>query len=292
MTLIVTTIPEDGAQLAGWLERQLIGLDLARLVAELSAVHRARPTASKRVTDVLAGHLDQIYESGLSKVPRPLLRQLLVNPTLLLELQELVMLHGGPFWDSRPGADAKMEAHVAQGRQRLNLTVRPAPPPLTVPHQPWYRQTWFVSLATAAAVLLLVSGWNQLRTPRVVPAVATWGWDRPGALPAEGNASAYLGKLADAADEWFKKRPETAPELARRLNQMRQGCSTLLLAKHEPLSEEDRKWLKDRCRKWATRFDQQLADLEAGKEVTEVRDATDATVRQLIKALREKAAVS
>ena len=38
MSLIVATIPEDAAQLPAWLERQLAGLQLDRLVAELAGV--------------------------------------------------------------------------------------------------------------------------------------------------------------------------------------------------------------------------------------------------------------
>jgi hypothetical protein len=95
--------------------------------------------------------------------------------------------------------------------------------------------------------------------------------------------------LAAASQEWFKKRPETALELARRIGQFRQGCSTLIVAEHKPLPEDDRKWLRERCRAWAEKFDRHLAALEAGEDVEKVREAMDATVNQLTKALRDRA---
>ena len=40
MNLVVATIPENPAELAGWLERRLVGLGLDGLVAELTALHQ------------------------------------------------------------------------------------------------------------------------------------------------------------------------------------------------------------------------------------------------------------
>jgi hypothetical protein len=102
-------------------------------------------------------------------------------------------------------------------------------------------------------------------------------------------APAYLNRLADEGDEWFAKRPEDAASLAKRLNEMRQGCSTLILATHQPLKNEDRQWLVEKCRAWAKNFDQQLADLEQGKDPALVRSEIDTTVNRLVKALRERA---
>ena len=153
----------------------------------------------------------------------------------------------------------------------------------------WYRQPWIVSLATAAAVLLAVGIWQFVSPPQSQPVVAGWGWNRPGNLSGDVSAPAYLNQLADAAQEWFKQRPEGSADLARRIGEFRQGCSQLILAKHRPLSEADRAWLVERCRAWAGKLDAHLADVESGKDVAQVRSDTDATVRQLIDALRKRA---
>jgi hypothetical protein len=109
-------------------------------------------------------------------------------------------------------------------------------------------------------------------------------------MKPNASPSVYLHALADAAGDWFSKRPNDAPGLARRINEMRRGCSTLILAEHRPLSDADRDWLRERCRAWAGKFDKSLAELEGGKDVRKVRAEMDATVNQLIKAIRARAA--
>jgi hypothetical protein len=99
----------------------------------------------------------------------------------------------------------------------------------------------------------------------------------------------YFNQLANAAQEWSKKQPDDATGLARRLLEFRQGCSTLILAEHRPLSPEDRRWLVKNCQEWAQEIDHELTDLEAGKNPAEIRRRADATVRQLVDALQKKA---
>ena len=289
MTLIVATIPEDGAELPGWLERQLVGLDLRRLVAELSAVHRPSSREQAGVAEVLKGQLERVYSKGLESVPRAQLRYLLTHPALLLQLQELVLENGGPYWDALSAENAAISTRIERGRQRLvsKLQLGPAPADQAL-RQPWYRPAWFATLAVAAALLVAVAGWEMLRPARVTPSVS-WGWGKPGALAKDVSREEYFNALANSADEWFKKEPQTAEELATRLAQLRQGCSKLLLTDHSPpLTDDDQKWLKDRCKKWATNFDARLADVEAGKDVEAVRKEADAAVTQLVKALRER----
>jgi hypothetical protein len=118
---------------------------------------------------------------------------------------------------------------------------------------------------------------------------STWGWNKPTSRPLDGPAPAYLNRLAEAAEEWFSKRPEKPLALATRIAEFRQGCSKLILSNHEPLSDEDRRWLIVRCRLCAARLDKQLAALEAGRGPLQVRDEADQTIRDLIKAIRARA---
>src|SRR5688500_17600804 len=98
MNLVVATIPEDPAELADWLERRLVGLELDGLVAELTAIHR--PAASGlSVRELLGPKLEQVRESGLACLSRDQLRQLLTRPALLLDLQEEILSKGGTYWD-------------------------------------------------------------------------------------------------------------------------------------------------------------------------------------------------
>ncbi len=109
------------------------------------------------------------------------------------------------------------------------------------------------------------------------------------ALPQDLGPGAYLNRIADAAAEWFNQRPEGPIDLARRLGELRQGCSVLILSPHKPLSAQDRTWLVEKCRAWAAKLDAHLVSLEGGTAAPKVRDEADATVDKLIKALRERA---
>jgi hypothetical protein len=302
MTLVCADIPDNAADLPTWLERQLVGGRLAELVAELTA---ANGPGDSRVTlaDLLKPHTEAVRTAGLVKLPGDTLRELLRQPRLLLELQEWALIEGGPYWqhllDTVPADPA-----VARGATRLDEfltgTVRPAADPQPPrPRLAWYQQPWLVSLATAACVLAAVYAVRvAFPTPPVEkgngtvepPPVLAWGWDKPGVLKQDVPAREYLGNLARAAEEWSKQRPETAQALARRLNEFRAGCSTLILTKHEPLNERDRIWLKDRCIEWAEEITKSLAKLEEDGQIQAVRDETDKLVEKIAKSLKDRAA--
>jgi hypothetical protein len=246
---------------------------------------------------VLNGQLDQVRSSGLACLSRSQLRQLLTRPGLLLDLQEEVLTSGGPYWDHVARTLPMMHLRVEQGRDRLpsGRTASPrlttaAPAAAAARATPWYGRAWLASLATAAALLLAFGAWTWLR-PESKPAAAqvAWGWERPGAVKEDAPASEYLEGLASAAQEWRNKRPEDAEGVARRIGEMRQGCSALIRAPHKPLKDEDRKWLVERCKAWSKDFDSALAALDGGEDPVKVRDRMDAVVDKLTKALRERA---
>jgi hypothetical protein len=295
MKLFVTDVPDDPARLAGWLEAHLLGLDLAALAAELTAVHGEGAGRPASLSELLGGQLDAVLSRGLSAVPGSRLGALLRHPQALLELQDLVLERGGPYWQSVPVPEDVGDVLRRGERQLHHAWTEPLRLSATRPER-WYRRPWVVSLATAATVLLAVylvprpagPGGPPVEPKTVVS--AGWGWSRPGALVDEGPPAAYLNRLADAADEWFKKRPDDPAALAKRINEFREGCSTLIFAKHDALAAEDRRWLVERCRKWAGKLDEHLQKIESGTaDVATVRGEVDATVNQLIGALRSRA---
>lgn len=305
MKLTAFDIPDQPEQLGVWLERRLVSDDLGALVAELLAVRGKEPVAATALHDAIpATELQRILSDGMQGVPYDLLQTLLKEPMLLLELQTRILDQGGVFWDSveRP---VGMRQRLERGRVAFEAYVRDPMSRFQRPGRqvikleiPWYRRPWFASAVTAAGMVIL--GLVFLRPekrqeaqvePPKQPAVATvaWGWNKPGVIDQTGSPKDYLNNLAAAAEHWSDVHPHDAKELAHRLNEMRQGCSRLILANHPALPNEDRAWLVARCRSWAASLDGALAGLESGADYKDVQRSADETVEKLIKALRERA---
>lgn len=286
MIPISLDIPETQRELVAWLESHLLGMQLGDLVSELQAVHGTRPDAPS-LEQVCGGKLANVLQHGLGTLEVDRLRQLLQHPQLLLSLQDEIVQHGGDHWMQRP---MRREEEVALASQWKLLesvmsptVVAPAPPAI---QRGWFGRAAIAAVLSAAATLTIAFSLRDRLIPAPVPG---WGWEKPGALAVNLPPREYLNHLADAAQDWFKKRPENAPDLARRVAQFRQGCSTLILAEHSALAPADRDWLRERCRAWATKLDAHLAAIEAGEDVAAVRAAADETVNKLIKAIRDRA---
>ncbi len=296
MKLVALEIPDDPALLPAWLEGHLVNTDLAALVAELEAVHGEQPDHLS-LTDVLRDRRDAVLSRGLAALPAEGLKSLLRNPRLLLELQELILTEGGPCWLDASAEAAGKQDDLERVWNRLSDPLQQtsraallpvAPPPRRV--APLAR--WIATFAAAAAIVLgvfLVERRRGRDQGATAVAASGWGWSRPGALADDLAPGVYLDRLADAAGEWFKKRPDDPIVLARRIGEFRQGCSVLSRSPHKPLSAQDRAWLVEKCRAWAAKLDAHLAALEGGASAAKVRDDADATINKLIAALRDRA---
>lgn len=297
MNLLLTTFPDDPAEQAGWLEQHLLGLDLAGIVSELKALG-GRRTEEVTLEEVFGDLLPRVLEEGLTVLSPKQLRVLLKNPELLIQLQTRIFLDGGEHWNNLPQPEPEMQGRIERGRARLQQYVSQsattAPAAGTIPMSSrsgvaWYRHPVVVSLATAAVVLIAVFVGRPLPTTVKQPVAQGWGWSKPGALDDSLPAKDYLVKLSESAHDWFNKTPGTPEALARRILEFRQGCSTLILSEHKPLKPEDKAWLVERCQAWAKKLDQHLADIEAGKDLLQVRGEADETVNKLMKAIRDRA---
>jgi hypothetical protein len=122
---------------------------------------------------------------------------------------------------------------------------------------------------------------------RIVPS-ATWGWAGIESLPQPLSRTAYLGHLAEAAEEWYRVAPDDPLSLARRVNELRQGFSILLMSDHRPLTPEDRAWLVDSCRTWAARCNGYLIALEAGSSPRIVRGQVDRLIEEVAASIRRQ----
>lgn len=285
MIPISLDIPDTQRELVTWLESHLLGMQLGDLVSELQAVHGDHPNAPS-LEQICGEKLTDVLQQGLGVLEVGRLREMLEHPQLLLSLQDEIVQRGGDYWMRQP-LRREEEISLASQWKLLQSVMSPA---VVNPATAMTRRGWFgrsaisailASAATLAVAFLLRDRFAPVPTPG-------WGWEKPGALAVNLPPAQYLNHLADAAQDWFKKRPENAPDLARRISQFRQGCTTLILAEHQTLAPADRDWLRERCRAWAIKLDGHLAAIEVGEDVATVRGAADETINKLIKAIRDR----
>ena len=90
MKVIALEIPDDPAALPGWLERRMVGLDLAALAAELEAIHGPEPPGTLESLDALLGdRRDAVLEmavNGFHGFQREFPERILLGTAPLLEL--------------------------------------------------------------------------------------------------------------------------------------------------------------------------------------------------------------
>ena len=289
--LVAFDIPDDPTQLADWLERQLMGLHLGDLVATLRAVHGDGDVRS--LEDLCEGNLPDVLLRGLSCLDFTHLQGLLVHPARLLELQERVFLDGGEHWRTVPRTDEHLQEVAVgwallpvQSSQRATtlITTKENEERTGRSAQPTSRLRRLaagVTAMVAVAAIVMV-----LWMPRPEP--LAWGWNRPGTFASNVTAEEYLDRLADRADEWSGRPHDTPDRLRRDLTDFRRACLALLEAPHGRLPAPQRDELLKRCRKWLDKFDAQLAALDTGGNVDDLRQQADKTVGSLVTALRRR----
>lgn len=310
MNLCVFDIPEETAELAAWLETRLVSPHLGDLVAELAAIHDIPAPLSAGLAALerpdegaleksLGRELPTILREGLRNTPRSQLQTLLRNPQLLLDLQERILMEGGDYWSQRSPRDSATTAALAKTWAVLEPSLAT---PIIASSTRGLKWAVRILMVLAASVMGVAAGLHFFRPasppeqrplpgPAPGPAAVTqtgWGWNKPDAFPQNLDPKSYLTRLADGAEEWFKKRPENREDLEKRIAQFRKGCDTLLKAEHQPLKPADKAWLQERCKVWSDKLDTHLAELRSGKDISKVRDDADATIKKLATALRTR----
>lgn len=284
MKVHVLDIPNETAELATWLEGYIQGAELHELVSECRAMH-GDATDSPELLDLLADQASDVLSSGLGVLSFDQLSQLIRHPELLFDLQDRVMIHGGEYWQD---AEAGRSEESLALWERVQTGLSAPTPPTAKPQSDQTRRVWPKVLAAMALGLVAAVGYFATR-PDLTPQVA-WGWAKPGALDELDQLPApeYLESLAESANAWFKKRPDTKDALAKRITEFRIGCDALVEAKHSPLKAEDRDWLIERCKAWSGKLDEHIAALEGGADMMEIRSAADETIHKLTNAIRTR----
>lgn len=307
MTLHTLTLPDDPAELPGWLERQLLSPDFGRFLAELQALFPATP-GTDPPRHLLDRWISVVLTDGLQPVPPDVLRRLLRHPPLLAELQERIAINGGGYWDAVSDRSDDLRDPFERGKRALERVFAPdavasAPdrPKVAPPAVPkagarqssrGYKLLAFVSTGIAACLAFAV-GFLAVRGPDEPPipkAQIAWGWGKPGGVAAEQSTPKdYLKKLAANAEEWTLHRPSDPTGLGIRIAEFRTGCTRLMHSAYGPLAPADRAWLLEQCRAWAKELDGHQQALDGGADPLAVRAGVDETAGAIAAALRERA---
>ena len=296
-------LPATDEQMCYWLERQLVSGDLIDTVEKLHTLSGA--TEAKRILrdEALERRLDQaidslgqtVIDTGVSALSNEQIASLLRQPELLLALQDRVLSACSPYWDNFLASQtiakqttAEQQALAASNNQII------APPLVTlsavVPATPrgWRLPAAISSLCTAAAVLITVGLWQTWYTPVVVDQTAC-RWSIP-ELQKFNDGKQLFRQVALGAT-WPALPHSTAAELARDIANYRAKCSQMILADFAFLTPKEQTFLRDKCRLWAQKMDEQLVRLESqpGNDATLLLQVhTDMTtiITNLQKALR------
>lgn len=282
MTIIITTIPDDPKEWAGWLEQQLVGLRLRDLIDELRLLPGSASTPLQGLLD--QKQLLQVRERGLSVLSVNQVRALFGSPESLFELQEDVLLHGGDYWASLP-TSAEVQSATDRVKMRLGKslstderTTRP-----TAKSETGLRSRGLLMALTSVAALLFIGFLTWQMQPHGSGSVL----GQPGLLANDTSSSAeYLTRIADAGSEWFEQHPRDSAELITLLKNVSNDCQILIDADHKALTPKYRDWFVEKCKNWKNQFDTTLASLQSGQITFEAAKAeADTTMMKLVNVL-------
>jgi hypothetical protein len=284
MTILITTIPNDPKEWAGWLEQHLVGLRLRDLIHELQMLPEPKTTPLSLLLNEV--QLSEVRTRGLSALTVTQIRTLLGSPESLLELQEEVLCNGSDYWKSLPTAE-----EVRQSLERVKLKIkaaisvderpsRPSDQPTVARSRSWFN-IGILSLAVMLLIGVFVSRMQPVGSGRIL--------GQPGLLANNVNSSSqYFNRIADAASEWFIQRPINSAQLISLLQDVSDDCQILIEAEHPALTTAERDWFVTKCGNWKTEFDITLSSLQSGDLTLEAAQAAvDQTMRKLVNALRK-----
>src|SRR5262245_49140356 len=126
MTAEVLEIPDDASEVPLWLERQMFSGNLGALVAQLEAVHQGAKRVREQTGDdsstldeVLGTSREAVSRRGLSALDHKQIGRLLVQPRLLLALQEMAFVDSADYWTLQARGLPESPQNAEEQRRRL-----------------------------------------------------------------------------------------------------------------------------------------------------------------------------
>lgn len=312
MSLRVLQIPDAIANWPAWLESELVGIQLYDLVQELELLSRTEPKTSS-LDESLGESRQAVLESGLGSLSPSQLRTLLRNPQQLIELQELVFVEGGDYWQSVPRSDSlqtivnqqwhALASELFESSVSKDQTIEP--PPIVVaperdapavglssdtnvdvrPHSDsplLGRRTvvWTALAALAACFLLTII--PLFRSSEGAQFFARASLQRSSLVGKD-----YLELVADTIRSDWNNQPSEPNGIRDQLIAIRDSCDVLLGSELGQLRPEVATELKTRCKKWQTKFNDALEQLASGADPNSVQAEANQIIRKLLEVLPE-----
>lgn len=279
MKLHTFDAPTELNDLKLWIESFVASASLGDLVAEMQAAAPDIDLPTPDVEEVIGDDLPAVLAGGMNSLGDVKFEKLISNPALLLDLQELILVDGGKYWDEAFGKSGNDEWSAVRDRlgERSEFVRREA-----VVAKWNFSQIAIYALAAVLLIGLAVTV-NRMITPnRVKP----WGWQR--VASSSSTRSEYLSSLAQSANDWFAVRPQSKSDARLRIEEFISGCDNLIQSNHIALSKEDSAWLVDKCRRWKGELEEGLSDLDS-RPLSESLASVDLLVNALVRALRDRA---
>ncbi|MEW4561062.1 hypothetical protein AB1K70_00960 [Bremerella sp. JC770] len=283
MALTSLNIPEDPQLLAEWLEALICSDELSLAAVQWEVL--AGPRTDTETMTWAETQLAEIDAVGLKSLPEDELRQLMSQPSALLELQEHILAECPPYWQNRlQGDPSSTSADAIWARVESQLDASPASPAVVEAKQHKSPRLWSgLGAVLAIAACLMIGVW--VMQPPAKP--TGWGFNAPGVLESARSEDELLETLADATHAWFNKRPETREDLELRLKQFDAGCQKLLAAELAPLQQSTHTAVDEICQKTRDAIAGYLVQLDEGGDPLAIRGEADQTVTTLEETLRK-----
>jgi hypothetical protein len=331
MMLEILDLPEEPREIAVWLDRQLASDGLAAIVDDLSAIHgaAAEPCSAEQARDWLGDSASGVLANGLTAIGDERIKQLLVRPSLLPALQELVMLEGGPYWDNLLHHSAGVQESLSRARSALSSVITDptstSKHPVTSRSEQGNRRYLFtlIPLAVAAMLALMITwpdagdrpdgldagknvggsgitrgpGSGEAGKSIEVDQDQPWGWNRETLIPKETAPDQIANMLADRLEEWSNVTHTdrlSKKVLRLRFSEVWAGCETLLGMSFDKAEPEVQASIKAVAEALQAGVQKSLDDLTAvsGDDVDALKSAkqaVDTLVKNAVDALRDLA---
>lgn len=300
MNPLALELPEDQSLWATWLDHQVVGPDLRLLVRQWELLAGVTSELSlgesweQRLVAQFADQLPKILANGLGAISSDELQRFLLQPRLLLALQEQVFMSGEPYWDRLSRSEMHLD-DSARSSSKVRAAVRePAQPAVTKEHHAKVSSSFDKnstpmpsrSPLRTALMLAAVAASALFAVFYLQPRNRSRFFDRTGLVVSSLEGREFTKSLAVAIrEDWDAD--STDAKFRNQLRSLRDSCERLLVADLHQLSPAVAQDLKTRCRKWQASFSEMLDALDTGRPVSRVRQEANKLVDRLVTVLSD-----